>query len=700
MEVVGVVASFTGILAFTGQAIEGVLQLRRFFKDITLAPRRTGELLRDLEGLGKTLSEIEELVVTLQGCGSMEAGAAATGQILKTHLTSCADDVTMWVGVTRRADPRSEKGLKAFFRKVKIVADKSGFEEFGRKISSHQQRLGISLSVLGRSVFAHEKYLLGIDDIPRYLDHAGIKHLDDLSTKFDGLTQAHLQLNDSINTKLADRFGIQPVDLPLSAILEKELQPLKSRMRASTEDQLERMSANYSESQQSLSSLSRSVSSLASQLSQLLERTQPDELNQMPKSPELEETAEPHTEWSCDALSGIDDAFDEHGLEQHCIYCSENFIERTEKPYSSHARAEHVTAIHSFGSCNLWETYNSWDQFEEHLHTYHNMTDKNNRIVARFLRRKRPHLTHLSRGDSHGQPFRIEMSAESALIAVKLKQALYEAGSRRNPDSRVGLASLAQLTLRVLEEMASKTWHLSREEWAPLNNVACIVEELIVSGHYYEQKGDNGDNELNEVHPMERSIIDSIGLSVMKDLGGPAAFTQRARVNEWLFQIFEESCTLWLFLRSGSIIPEIRNTTSLDWVIPVVEYWNIDEAATGAEQPYETSEGAVDSREDPDIELSSLTSVASMVSSPEGSYQAPAGLSNCSNDKTSPDDGCGDTNSWDFFISDFKNDEHKCLLCENTCTGPTHLREHVEKHLAKMSKEHVGRHLETYLREM
>jgi hypothetical protein len=96
------------------------------------------------------LWEIEELMETLQGHEIVNAGAASNSLVLKAHMSSCAGDVTLWVAMARRADPGTEKGLKAFFRKVKIAADKSGFEELGKKISNHRERVGISLSVLGR----------------------------------------------------------------------------------------------------------------------------------------------------------------------------------------------------------------------------------------------------------------------------------------------------------------------------------------------------------------------------------------------------------------------------------------------------------------------------------------------------------------------------------------------------------------------
>jgi hypothetical protein len=148
------ITGFTGILVFTGQSIEGIVQLRAFFKDVSLAPRRSAALLDEMENLTGTLSDIQQLVASLEDTPkeTLNTGASFNTSILQSNLKSCADDVAVWVKHTRNADPREEKGIKAFFRRVKVAANTKGFEELGRKIPSHQQRIGISLSVLGRYV--------------------------------------------------------------------------------------------------------------------------------------------------------------------------------------------------------------------------------------------------------------------------------------------------------------------------------------------------------------------------------------------------------------------------------------------------------------------------------------------------------------------------------------------------------------------
>jgi len=71
---------------------------------------------------------------------------------LESHIETCAKDVTAWVRVTKDSDPSSEKGIRAFLKKLKVAVDKSSFEEIERKIADHKVRVGLSLSVLGMYV--------------------------------------------------------------------------------------------------------------------------------------------------------------------------------------------------------------------------------------------------------------------------------------------------------------------------------------------------------------------------------------------------------------------------------------------------------------------------------------------------------------------------------------------------------------------
>lgn len=152
-------STLASITAFTGQALQGINQLHAFFKDVSLAQQRTTDLLDELQFLTTTLEGIQQLITGLYEASNNSANPENTFSTVLPHLSSlealletCVKDVTVWVRVTKDSDPRSEKGIRAFLKKLKVAVDKSGFEEIERKIANHKVRLGLSLSVLGMYV--------------------------------------------------------------------------------------------------------------------------------------------------------------------------------------------------------------------------------------------------------------------------------------------------------------------------------------------------------------------------------------------------------------------------------------------------------------------------------------------------------------------------------------------------------------------
>ena len=152
MEVIGGVASIVGIVGFTGQAVTGLLQLRQLLKDAATAKGTVNHVLETIDLLSSTLKEVERVVGIIEtlpqhqinGRAILETGA------LKYQTKACARDVTEWILAAKKLDPRSRKGIKAFLRKIKVAAGKEDLKQLGEAISSHQQRIAIGLSLLGR----------------------------------------------------------------------------------------------------------------------------------------------------------------------------------------------------------------------------------------------------------------------------------------------------------------------------------------------------------------------------------------------------------------------------------------------------------------------------------------------------------------------------------------------------------------------
>jgi hypothetical protein len=152
-------SSLTSIAAFTGQALQGINQLHAFFTDVSLAQQRTTDLLDELQFLTTTIRGIQQLITGLYEASNNSANPEINFSTVLPYLSSlesdlqtCVKDVTVWVRVTKDSDPSSEKGIRAFLKKLKVAVDKSSFEEIERKIANHKDRLGLSLSVLGMYV--------------------------------------------------------------------------------------------------------------------------------------------------------------------------------------------------------------------------------------------------------------------------------------------------------------------------------------------------------------------------------------------------------------------------------------------------------------------------------------------------------------------------------------------------------------------
>lgn len=152
MDGVTIAASFAGILTLVAQSIDGILKLKTFFNNFSTAQQRFGDLLEDINELHDAMKHIQQFVDLLEREPNerLEGTYTLNTAMLQAHLTSCATDIEAWVKVTEKMNPTTETGLRLFFRKFKVAADKTGFEQFRRKICSHQQHLGISLSLLGR----------------------------------------------------------------------------------------------------------------------------------------------------------------------------------------------------------------------------------------------------------------------------------------------------------------------------------------------------------------------------------------------------------------------------------------------------------------------------------------------------------------------------------------------------------------------
>ena len=279
-------------------------------------------------------------------------------------------------------------------------------------------------------------------------------------------------------------------------------------------------------------------------------------------------------EWCCDAISGIDDAFDEDAYSYRCIYCSARF--GVHEPDSSQERGRHLADCHAFGKCNLMITFQSWDDLKSHLIVFHSYSLTTMEVFPstdRFWRKKRSFALFRDKSFSCDQPSEesFERSTAGLIIAAGLQLAIDELKISRIPHFE--LPDFLRIGFSTEKSFLSTS-----------DKIACLLEEAILSGH---------ENELKKIHFSE-NVWCYTHLSKNFEAGS-ASLNQS--LNKWFLQILEESVTLRLLLVSGKVTGAMAPATSADWLAPILAFWDIEDATTELEQKMELSDRAVDSRE-------------------------------------------------------------------------------------------------------
>lgn len=78
---------------------------------------------------------------------------------------------------------------------------------------------------------------------------------------------------------------------------------------------------------------------------------------------------------------------------------------------------------------------------------------------------------------------------------------------------------------------------------------------------------------------------------------GYGGLNRREEVNWWLFGVLRSSWINRIILRDKIQLNNPPQPAMRDWLRVVIKHWEKDEAANGADELYEDSDGAVDSRD-------------------------------------------------------------------------------------------------------
>lgn len=365
------------------------------------------------------------------------------------------------------------------------------------------------------------------------------------------------------------------------------------------------------------------ASSVGSAISK--KNSDPLELRQQPPRTQME--------WSCHFLPGIEAAFSASGFS--CLYCGDEFDQESAE-WSLKGR--HLVDEHRYGECNLLLAYDSETKFAQHVQEFHQCSLGFIYHLSNELLNKH---CHFGRGMGfHRGTESKDQNLTDDFHSIRGQRCEALSANNRNLKAKhnhhVGGNFIP--SSESAQEIQPVQWPWELDLQTAISEEGCIVNGLMVATifrpwSFFNPYGNEinklcyslGDGikvsryelddrfdslfgstrllrtqETNESPGLSNAnlIAKSSAVSVLPkgSLDGAEAMKRSSRVNSWLQEILKSSSTTQIIMfhmmkKHGVDVPDLYT-----WLEKVLEFWEMDEAATKVDEPDDLSDGAVDSR--------------------------------------------------------------------------------------------------------
>lgn len=337
-------------------------------------------------------------------------------------------------------------------------------------------------------------------------------------------------------------------------------------------------------------------------------------------------------EWSCDFLPGIEAAFSTTG--RYCLYCGDDFDD-SEWPL----KGRHLVDEHRYGDCNLRLGYYSEETFAQHIQEFHQCSlghiwHLSNELVDKHCQSDREKGFHRGLESKHQH-----LIDDFHSIRSQRWENLFNNSKmlkeRHGQSDSAGFASPPRSAQHIQPVQGPSELGL----YTALSEEACIVDGLMVSSFFrpdsyfrnstmpcyslgdgikvsrYEFNGlcdslleatrllrtddTNNNSELNDEKFGEKSSATSGFLK--GSLNRAQIPKEGSRINSWLQEILESSFTTKIIMFHTTKQLGVKFSDMHTWLEKVLEFWELDEAASRLDGLESCSDGAVDSRSSPEV---------------------------------------------------------------------------------------------------
>ena len=407
------------------------------------------------------------------------------------------------------------------------------------------------------------------------------------------------------------------------------------------------VSENASET--SLHSIHESISSLASSVSELVAKLSSGQQDvnsrDFDNSPDSQAKATP--QWGCDAISGIEKAFD--GFK--CIYCGKLFAD-PDTGIAWRARGQHLAREHRFGACNLGTTFSSWGDMKQHLLDFHSFSTRAGEsftaaITSQFLcpRRSLPLFERNAEDKTQFVKAFDEIPAAAYILSAAFATAI------GNSDSLKAELHLVKTCFRSRGQVFQRKINSLVDGgtidsilpilWQIRQNLVYLFEELVIeerdempevpriSARFTDTR--TGDTAIDfsslgsmllrlsgelEERRWRETIEPLFASNTLTNTSEGLALNDR--INPWLLTMLQYSSNTRIIV-AKEFGPEIKDPSDISpWISSAIQFWFADGTTASGGGLHLVSDGAIDSR---DNLLGSP--VPSLDTSPNGEPSSP-----------------------------------------------------------------------------
>ena len=149
MEAIAAASSVAGLLGLAGSCLSAAQSLFKLYQDIRAASKTVEIFIKDINGLIRTLHDVQGQLQTIERNSSLEFHDLHL-TTLRLQLNDCNGDMQSWLATAEKYRPSTSSGGKKWFKKFWTAINEDSVKNVSTEIRARRSEIDSALAVLGR----------------------------------------------------------------------------------------------------------------------------------------------------------------------------------------------------------------------------------------------------------------------------------------------------------------------------------------------------------------------------------------------------------------------------------------------------------------------------------------------------------------------------------------------------------------------